>query len=301
MFAYPFADLLLAVLALSRLQTLGKASEIWVFASAVHRLLIGHSGDFSYHRFLLGADNVDRSRIFVLTCPDRPIFLGCKLAFKVASLTSHQSTSTTCLMNLAVIAYICAEKNEILFGFTNDSENSHHCKTQLGAERRGLQHYVFLSWYDSHRFVTCHEIRCANQRPALAEGSFTVPKRIFGLHQFALWSRRILGGPSGQYGTIIGQNPIIKQRGRKFQPVRWKAKMPSRIRAAGCSPCTAKSISMAQHAKAGSQTCITYDNIYQFYHRIFRKCKCDTFKQWLSLQSMFNSRSEMFVPGVGDV
>lgn len=35
----------------------------------------------------LGADHVDRSRIFVLTCPD-PIFLGCKLAFK-ASLTSH--------------------------------------------------------------------------------------------------------------------------------------------------------------------------------------------------------------------
>ena len=34
---------------------------------------------------------------------------------------------------------------------------------------------------------------------------------------------------------------------------------------------------------------------YNIYDRIFRKCKCDTVKQLLSLQSMFNSQSEMFV------
>ena len=67
----------LAVLVLSRLQTLGKASEIWVFTSAVHWFLLGAQ---------TVAHHVDRSCIFVLTCPDRPIFLGCKLAFKVASL-----------------------------------------------------------------------------------------------------------------------------------------------------------------------------------------------------------------------
>ena len=86
------------------------------------------------------------------------------------------------------ISYICAEKkNEILFGFTNDSEHSHHCKTQLGAERRGLQHVWRVSLSVAMIVIfdlwpVTLEIRCTNQRPALAEkGSFTVPKHSFGL------------------------------------------------------------------------------------------------------------------------
>ena len=56
-------------------------------------------------------------------------------------LESRASLVWWTLAVIAYISYICAEKkNEILFGFTNDSEHSHHCKTQLGAERRGLQH-----------------------------------------------------------------------------------------------------------------------------------------------------------------
>ena len=88
-FSYPFADLLRCQI------TFREAPDTWQGIRDLGlcpscRLSIGHSGLLLPSvpaGFLLGADHVDRSRIFVLTCPD-PIFLGCKLAFK-ASLTSH--------------------------------------------------------------------------------------------------------------------------------------------------------------------------------------------------------------------